>query len=417
MVYKISHPTGILKGSIALTSSKSESNRALIIRALCEENFEIRNLAKAQDTQIMDDVLKQLEDKNKKEFTFDLGMGGTTMRFLTAYLSTRPGTYTLTGTARMKERPLGILINALRDLGADIECLGKEGFAPIRINGKALQGGEVEIDGTVSSQYISALLLIATEMKTGLVIRFKGEVTSRPYINMTLKMLEEFRVYGIWQENMISVSKQFYHIKTEEDYAYQVEGDWSAASYYYALTALSNDADITIYGLNHPSLQGDSIVSDIYAFFGVSTEYIEGGIRLRKHRIRDEHFGFDFSDCPDLAQTIAITAAGMNIPSYFNGLHTLRIKETDRIEALKDELKKTGVECHIDKNAMTLTPTENLQTPSVIETYEDHRMAMSFAALSLKLKELKIADPFVVKKSYPAFWEDLKKLGFVMEEC
>ena len=244
------------------------------------------------------------------------------MRFLTAYLSTKIGTHVITGSERMKKRPIGILVNALRELGAQIEYTEVEGYPPLKITGKALRGGEIEVDGSVSSQFISALLLIAPELQNGLVIKFKGEITSRPYINMTLKMLEEFRVYGQWHDNSISVSKQSYHKKSEEDYSYKIEGDWSAASYWYAMAALSAEADLTIKGLNHPSLQGDSILADIFTFFGIKTEYISDGIRITKNRIKDEHFGFDFSDCPDLAQTLAVVVSALNIPALFNGLHT-----------------------------------------------------------------------------------------------
>lgn len=416
MVYRISNPGRKLKGNIALTASKSESNRALIIQALCEEKFEIRNLAPAQDTQILQKILKNGNFAEGAENYFDVGPAGTSMRFLTAYLATRPGTHVITGSERMKNRPVGILVKALRELGANIEYLEKEGFAPLKIKGCKLKGGEVEMDGSVSSQFVSALLLISTEFQNGLVIRFQGDVTSRPYINMTLKMLEEFRVYGQWQENAISVSKQTYHKKSEGDYSYSVEADWSAASYWYAIAALAEEADLEIYGLKHPSLQGDAIVSDVFTFLGVKTEYIEGGIKLSKSHVKDEHFGFDFSDCPDIAQTVAITASAMGIPSFFNGLHTLRIKETDRIEAMKTELKKIGTEVVVEGNTMGSTPAVSISNPGAINTYDDHRMAMAFTSLAMKLDHVDIQDAEVVKKSYPGFWDDLKKLGFVVVE-
>jgi 3-phosphoshikimate 1-carboxyvinyltransferase len=416
MAYRISLPAGKLQGTIELTASKSESNRVLVIQALCKDPFLINNLATAQDTVVLKEVLEELKKQDVAEHSFDIGMAGTAMRFLTAYLSTKPGTYTLTGSARMKKRPIGILVDALRHFGADIEYLEEEGFAPIRIKGTKLKGGEVEVDGGISSQFVSALLLISTELRYGLVIKFKGEVTSRPYINMTLKMLEEFRVYGQWQENSISVSPQTYHVKSEENYAYQVEADWSAASYYYAMAALAVDADLSIKGLKHPSLQGDSIVSDIFTFFGVKTEYIENGIRLTKCRVKDEHFGYDFSDCPDLAQTVAVTASALGIPVFLNGLHTLRIKETDRIEALKTELKKIGTKAEIKGNTLTLDRGETVGKPAFISTYEDHRMAMSFATLGVRPEGITISNPEVVKKSYPSFWDDLRKLGFKIEE-
>jgi 3-phosphoshikimate 1-carboxyvinyltransferase len=412
MNYRISHPTKKINGTIELTASKSESNRALIIQALCEEEFEIRNLATAQDTETLKEILYTPGLQ-----TVNVGPAGTAMRFLTAYYSTRPGIRIITGSDRMKKRPIGVLVEALRQLGANIEYLEKEGFPPLKVEGRTLRGGEIEIDGNVSSQFISALLLISPALQHGLVIKFKGDVTSRPYINMTLKMLEEFRVYGIWQGNSISVSKQNYHKKSEEDYVYNVEGDWSSASYWYAITALAEEADITIKGLKNPSLQGDSIVADVFTFFGVKTEYIPDGIRLTKMRIKDEHFGFDFSDCPDIAQTVAVTTAGLQIPSFLNGLHTLKIKETDRVTAIQNELKKIGVMVEpVNDNAVKIIPSEKLNTPGAIQTYDDHRMAMSLAALAMKFDSVTIEQPDVVKKSYPGFWDDLKRLGFVIEE-
>ena len=429
MKYTISHPTKKLVGTIELTASKSESNRALIIQALCSEKFEIKNLATAQDTKTLNKILSSIVTQSATESrssraesrdegeTIDVGAAGTTMRFLTAYFATKIGTRTLTGSDRMKKRPIGILVNALRDLGAHIQYLDKEGFPPLKITGKSLKGGEIEMDGNVSSQFISALLMISPEFQNGLAIKFKGNVTSRPYINMTLNMLEEFRVYGQWHDNYISVSKQNYHKKSEADYAYQVEADWSASSYWYAMVALSEEADLTIKGLKNPSLHGDAILADVFTFFGVKTEFISDGIRITKNRIKDEHFGFDFSDCPDLAQSVAVVVSALNIPALFNGLQTLRIKETDRIEALKTELKKIGTEVEIlNENSIKIIPTTIKQQLITINTYDDHRMAMAFSSLAMKMKEITIENPEVVKKSYPNFWNDLKSLGFVVKE-
>lgn len=425
MNYIISHPTKKLKGSLLLTASKSESNRALIIQALCAERFEIENLAAADDTMVLNKILKLSTKERGNTDTYDVGPAGTSMRFLTAYFATKMGTHILTGSERMKKRPIGILVNALRQMGAQIDYMEEEGFPPLRITGKALRGGEVEMEGNVSSQFISALLLIAPELQNGLVIKFKGEVTSRPYINMTLKMMEEFRVYGQWHQNSISVSKQSYHKKSEEDYVYKVEGDWSSASYWYAIAALSDESELVIKGLKHPSLQGDAIVADVFTFFGVKTEYVEEGVRISKQRIKDEHFGFDFSDCPDIAQSVAVVVSALKIPALFNGLHTLRIKETDRIHALKKELKKIGTEVEIlsDSSIKIIPPAVNVtlsedegQQPVTINTYEDHRMAMAFASLAMKIDKITIEQPDVVKKSYPDFWEDMKKLGFEIKE-
>lgn len=418
MKYRISHPTKELHGSIDLTPSKSESNRALIIQALCTEKFEIKNLATAEDTLVLKQILNSVVTNPKAGTTYDVGASGTAMRFLTAFFSTKPGIHILTGSNRMKNRPIGILVNALRDLGAVIEYLGEDGFPPLKITGQVLKGTELEMDGNVSSQFISALLMISPELPNGLVIKFKGEVTSRPYVNMTLKMMEEFRVYGQWHDNYISVSKQKYHKKSEPYYLFEVEADWSSASYWHAIAALSKDADFTIKGLKHTSLQGDSIVGALFTFLGVKTEYIQDGIHLKKIESYKEHFGFDFSDCPDLAQTFAVVLSALKIPALFNGMHTLRIKETDRVIALKNELKKLGVEVEIiNDNSIEINPPEILQTPtSSIDTYDDHRMAMAFSALAMKLDFIIIDHPEVVKKSYPDFWNDLKSVGFIIEE-
>jgi 3-phosphoshikimate 1-carboxyvinyltransferase len=416
MNYRISHPSGKLIGTIELTASKSESNRALIIQALCEDKFEIKNLAKAQDTVIMQQILADSNQTSDSQI-FDAGQAGTVMRFLTAYFATRPGKWILSGSERMKKRPMAILVDALRQLGATIKYLEKEGFAPLEIEGGVLKGGQIEIDGNVSSQFVSALLLISPALQNGLVIRFKGDVTSRPYINMTLKMMEEFRVYGIWHDNSISVSKQNYHRKSEDDYVYKIEGDWSSASYWYAFAALSKEADLSIKGLKNPSLQGDAIIADVFTFFGVKTEYTTDGIRLTRIRIKDELFGFDFSDCPDIAQTVAVTAAALQIPVFFNGLHTLRIKETDRLVALKNEMKKMGIDVEImSDNTIKILPPLSLNQPEIISTYDDHRMAMTFATLAMKFNSIIIEQPDIVKKSYPGFWNDLKKVGFIIEE-
>jgi len=413
MAYKIAHSTKKIIGSVSITASKSESNRALIIQALCKEKFDIKNLATAEDTYVLNKIL----NSSSSESDFDVNHGGTTMRFLTAYFASQPGTRILTGSERMKERPIGILVDALRKLGAEIDYLEKDGFPPLKINGRNLIGGEVDIDGSVSSQFVSALLLISPMLQNGLVIKFNGDIVSRPYINMTLKMMEEFRVYGQWNDNTISVSPQVYHKKSDVDYAYQVDGDWSAASYWYSMVALAEEADLILTGLNHTSIQGDFIIANLFLFFGVKTEFIDGGIRLTKIKVKDEHFGFDFSDCPDVVQTVAVTAAALNIPCFFNGLSTLRIKETDRLEALKQELSKFGVAAHIEKKQSIQIDGNKLNKRiQTVETYNDHRMAMSFAPLALQTDAVIIQNQDVVKKSYPNFWNDLLKLGFTIEE-
>lgn len=414
-MYRISHPTKKLKGTIELTASKSESNRALIIQALCNEPFEIQNLATAKDTQTLKNILTSVKNNEAIE-TYDVADAGTTMRFLTAYLSTKMGTRILTGSQRMKERPIGILVDALRSIGAKIEYLEKEGFAPLKITGTVLKGGEITMKGNISSQYISALLLISTELQNGLVINFETEITSRPYINMTLKMMEEFRVYGQWQGNSISVSKQTYHRKSEKDYSYTIEADWSAASYWYSMAALAIETDLTITGLKYPSLQGDAIVSELFTFFGVKTTFNDNQIRLIKIKVNDKHFGYDFSDCPDIAQTAAVTASALEIPLLMNGLHTLRIKETDRIAALKNEIEKIGTTVDIVDNTIELKPNKQITQPTPFKTYKDHRMAMAFATLALQVP-IVIKDAEVVSKSYPDFWNDLALIGIFGSEA
>ncbi|MFY9311533.1 MAG: 3-phosphoshikimate 1-carboxyvinyltransferase [Bacteroidia bacterium] len=417
MKYKISHPSKTLRGNITLTASKSESNRALIIQALCSEIFTINNLAAANDTAVLQNILKTAQ-KPAAERVYNVEDAGTAIRFLTAFFATQPGTHTLLCSEGMKVRPIGILVEALRSLGAKIEYLEKPGFPPLKITGTTLSGTEVEIDGNVSSQFISALLLIAPRLPNGLVIKFKGEVTSRPYINMTLKMMEEFRVYGQWHDAHISVSKQNYHKKNEPGYQFEVEADWSSASYWYAIAALARDADFIIKGLKHPSLQGDAIVADLFTFFGIKTDYIEGGVHLTKTPSKKEHFSFDFSDCPDLAQTVAVVASATGIPMLCNGVHTLRIKETDRIEALKKELQKLNVEVLVNNdNSIEIIPkVSEAHQIITINTYNDHRMALAFASLAMKYDHIIIDQPEVVKKSYPDFWKDLKSVGFIIEE-
>jgi 3-phosphoshikimate 1-carboxyvinyltransferase len=417
MRYKISHPSGILKGTITLTASKSESNRALLIQAVCEDDFSIENLAEAEDTQILQKIL-ETQIVNPQE-VYDVGPAGTTIRFLTAYFSSIPGVRILTGSERMRKRPIGPLVDALRQLGAQIDYTEQEGFPPLRIKGTVLSGNETVIDPGISSQFITALLLIAPQLPHGLTIRFKGgDPVSHPYVAMTLKMLEHFGVYGQYHGDCISVSTQRFSVKEAECSEYKIEGDWSAASYWYAMAALSKDVDLTILGLKKQSLQGDAVVSSLFDFFGVRTEYVGGGIRLTKEKVNAENFAYNFSDCPDIAQTVAVVAASLGIPSLFNGLQTLTIKETDRLQALKNELAKMDTTVNILPNAIIdIKPLKaGMPLRAPVNTYEDHRMAMSFAPLAIAGHPVEIEHPEVVRKSYPGFWNDMKSLGFVVEE-
>jgi 3-phosphoshikimate 1-carboxyvinyltransferase len=420
MNYRISHPTKILKGTIELTASKSESNRALIIQALCEDDFEIKNLAAAEDTRVLKEILTAVKSNTSSEIqTYDVGAAGTTMRFLTAFLASKKGVNCiLTGSERMQNRPIKILVDALHDLGADIEYIDKDGYPPLRIKGKELEGSEVEIDGSVSSQYISALLLITPRLKNGLFLKFTGDVTSIPYITMTLKVMEEFGIHSEFNKAII-IKKQKYQIQ-KKDYSYYVEGDWSSASYWYSIAALAENVDFSIKGLKRNSLQGDAGIANIFsASFGIKTDYnkIKEGLVLTKEGKKETKFDFNFSACPDIAQTVAVVVAALGIPSTFTGLHTLRIKETDRTLALKNELAKVGVEVEIVSDDMIkIHPKLLVPQSSPITTYEDHRMAMSFAPLALVQDSITIEHPEVVKKSYPDFWKDLEKVGFVIEE-
>lgn len=416
MNLKISAPSTNISSSINIDASKSISNRLLIIRAVCESDFNIVNLSESDDTRILQDILGQVKDHPGGNLTFDVSHAGTTMRFLTAYLSTQPGEWVLTGSERMKKRPMRILVDALRMLGAQIEYLEEEGHAPLKIYGVSLKGGEIEVDGSVSSQFVSALLLTAVEFYHGLVIDFVGEVISRPYINMTLKIMENFGVYGQWQGNRISVSKQYYSCAPEKN-SVTVEADWTSASYWYAMAALSEgSAEFQLRNLKKTSVQGDALVADLFTFFGVNTHETEEGISIKGTPRKSFTFCFDFSDCPDIVQTVAVVAAAKKVRCLMNGLSTLRYKETDRIAALQKEIRKLGAELvdHGD-GSFELIPGDDLGELS-FETYDDHRMALSFACLAAKYDHVEIQDAGVISKSYPSFWDEMKKAGFQVKE-
>ena len=413
MIYHISKADKILKGTISLPASKSISNRVLVIRALCDDDFEIYNLSEAEDTEILK---SEISTHCGKKLEINVGAAGTTMRFLTAYFAITERLIVLTGSERMKERPIGILVDALKQLGAKIEYTEKEGFPPIKIEGQKLHGGKTIIDGNVSSQYISALLMIAPKLKNGLTLELKGEIASRPYIEMTLKIMEHFGVKSNWIGNTIEVLEQKYIAKD-----FTVESDWSAASYWCEMAAFSDETDIILIGLKKESLQGDAVVAEIFRQFGVETDFLDGEIRLRKNsefRIENSGLRMDCSAFPDLAQTLAVTCAGLGVSVELTGLQTLRIKETDRLQALKNELEKFGVEAEIISDSKLDIKSPKLKTSnSKLQTYADHRMAMAFAPLALKVGEISIKNPEVVNKSYPSFWDDLKKTGFEINEA
>lgn len=413
---------------IGLTGSKSESNRALIIQALSNGKVEIRNLSSADDTVILTDglriageLLSEATDRIDQERggsqagqnsrTIDIGPAGTAMRFLAAYCAVKGCPVIITGTERMRQRPIGLLTDALRTLGASVNYVEKEGFPPLRIGPHFRQTSDnIRIQGNISSQYISALLLVAPSLPQGLHLTIEGELTSRPYVEMTLSLLNEAGVSYTWNENTVVISHQHFAPST-----ITIEPDWSAASYWYSIAALSQTARISLPNLKRNSLQGDSSIKRIMEGFGVKTDFTTEGALLRKEKNVRGHtpLSFDLQDCPDLAQTLIVCCAALKREANFTGLETLKIKETDRIAALQKELykigallKETGEVYHLDCS-MVAFPQK-----VCFDTYEDHRMAMALSPLALKIPEVEIRDPGVVRKSYPSFWDDLKKTGF-----
>ncbi len=389
---------------IPLPASKSESNRALIIQALANGNsIELSNLAEARDTQTM---IRLLADRSDLKDVLD---AGTTMRFLTAYYAISDQEVTMTGTPRMCQRPIGILVDALREIGADINYLDQEGYPPLLIKPFTTQQvDKISIRGDVSSQYISALLMIAPKLSKGLSIELTGTIGSRPYIEMTLALMSQFGVKHTWEKNTIYIPAQSYQAQS-----YAIEGDWSGASYWFSLLALAKSGSLFIQGLKEKSLQGDAAIVDIMSYLGIKTAFKEDGILLEKIPVKGIK-QYDFLHCPDIAQTVAVTCAGLGLSMTFSGLESLRIKETDRIAALQAELSKVGAKFEEkEKGLWHLTPSNKLPEIASFETYDDHRMAMAFASLGT-LMQLDIADPEVVNKSYPSFWQHLAICGFEM---
>lgn len=388
---------------IQLPASKSISNRAIILNALSLSPYPVENLSDCDDTRVM------LEAFETGSNLIDVKAAGTSMRFLTAFLSHIPGEWIITGTERMKERPIHVLVDALISLGARIEYLGRMGYPPLKIKGSALDGGEIHLSGEVSSQFISALLMIAPVMTKGLTVHLEGNIVSVPYIKLTLGMMSEYGVKAFWNDKTIKVYHEEY-----KPIRYVVESDWSAASYWYEIAALSDEAEIKLKGLFRNSMQGDAKVAGLFTDLGVKTEYNADGIIIRKAGRVTKKFFHNFINEPDLAQTFVVTCCMMNIPFLFTGLQSLKIKETDRIEALKKELRKLGYVLRDSENSILEWDGERCEPTKdpVIKTYEDHRMAMAFAPAAIKLGTLVIADPGVVSKSYPSYWNDLKSIGF-----
>jgi len=397
----------LLKSQIKITGSKSESNRLLLLNALYP-GITIKNLSNSDDAAVMQKGIKIKEGK------VDIHHAGTAMRFLTAFFASQAGVnVTLTGSQRMQERPIKILVDALKDLGADIDYLKNEDYPPLLIKGKSLKKTKVSLPADISSQYISALLLIAPSLEHGLVLELVGNITSVPYIKMTLGLLEQIGIGSSFEGNTVSVLPK----KNVGESSITVESDWSSASYFYSITALcETGTEISLSSYRKDSLQGDSVLKELYKDFGVKTIFQEDSISLVKtstNQIADVEY--DLANAPDLAQTVAVTCFGLGIGCHLTGLHTLKIKETDRLLALQNELSKLGANVSVTDRTLTLESSNKINSQVAIDTYNDHRMAMAFAPLALKT-EIIINDAEVISKSYPDFWKDLKQLGFGIKD-
>lgn len=406
MQYQIFPPEKI-QTTVKLPTSKSICNRALILNALSLSSLPIINLSDCEDTQVIIDAF------NSDSNVFDIKGAGTAMRFLTAFLAGMEGKWIIKGSARMHERPIYPLVETLTALGADIEYMEREGFPPLKIRGKKLNGGEVYLSSNISSQFISALLMIAPLMENGLVIHIEKDVVSKPYVDLTISMMEKYGVYAKWEGNDIIVRPQTY-----TPVSITVEPDWTAASYWYEMVSLLPGSEVKLLGLRKNSVQGDANVANLFVDLGVTTEFVSDGIIIRKTGKPTKKFFHDFVNEPDLAQTFAATCCLLNVKFVFSGIQSLKIKETDRVQALINELKKLGFMLTENEIGMLEWDGERcfLDEEAIIDTYEDHRMAMSLAPASIQYNGLKVNDPEVVAKSYPDFWKDLKNAGFYIEE-
>jgi len=405
MSYLINHNNNSFSNSFEISGSKSESNRLLILNSIYG-NLKIDNLSNSDDTVILDKYITNLESH------IDVHHAGTAMRFLTALLAIKTNKkFVITGSQRMKERPIKILVQALNKLGANISYFDKKGFPPLIIKGQEIFGGEISLNSNISSQYISALMLIAPILKNGLLINLEGKITSKPYLEMTLAILKKIGINCYFKNNIISIE----HCSKINNSAISIESDWSSVSYFYSIVALSNAAELNIGTFYKSSIQGDVKLYEIYAKLGVETKFIKSSSRILIKKINDfikpDHIDLDLTENPDIAQTIAVTCFGLGISCDLFGLHTLKIKETDRLEALKIELSKLGANVKVTNNSFHLAPTFSINNGISIETYNDHRMAMAFAPLAL-MTPIIINNPDVVTKSYKDFWKDLKSLNF-----
>lgn len=405
MKVRLSQPPQNISGELQITGSKSESNRLLILKALFPE-LELENLSNSDDTQVMQEALASEAE------VVDIHHAGTAMRFLTAYFATREGREVLlTGSKRMQERPVKLLVEALQSLGADISYEKNDGFPPLRIKGKKLTESKVNVQANISSQYISALMLIAPSLHNGLEINLKGQVTSTPYILMTLELLNQIGIKGSFKDNKLRIEPQ----KKLAHKTVNIESDWSSASYFYSLAAITPEADLKLSNYRKSSLQGDSCLAEIYRQFGITTRFEGNSLYLKKEQSKKPRkLVEDLRNSPDIAQTIAVTCLAAGVECELTGLHTLKIKETDRLVALKTEMEKFGARVEITHDKLKLYPVRELKEEVPVATYNDHRMAMAFAPLALRVP-LRVEDAMVVSKSYPDFWNDLEQLGFDVE--
>jgi len=407
MQLAVDHSTKTIASKLVITGSKSETNRLLLLQALYPQ-LTIENASNSDDSIAMTKALGSNDELK------DIHHAGTAMRFLTAYFATKKdSSIILTGSKRMQERPIGLLVDALNSLGASITYDQKQGYPPLRIKGKQLEGGEVSLPANISSQYISALLLIAPKLTKGLVIHLEGEITSLPYIKMTLALLERIGISTTFDGTSIRVPYQADIVPQQQI----VESDWSSASYWFSCLALCMEGELTLSSYRKDSLQGDRVLLDIYQKLGVESYFGAEGLQLKKVKgfVLPSRLELDLVEAPDIAQTIAVSCYGLGVECILTGLHTLKIKETDRLLALEKELGKLGATITVTNDSLHLSPVQNFQKGQAIDTYHDHRMAMAFAPLGLKIP-LEVNDADVVTKSYPSFWEDMQHAGFQIVE-
>lgn len=399
-------PPANIGGTVCLPTSKSISNRLLLLSALCGGGRMPDQLSESDDTRVV------LEAMASDLSHVDIGAAGTSMRFLTAFLATRPGVHEITGSERMRKRPIGLLVDALRQLGADIEYMGEEGFPPLRIKGGHIKGGSISLPGGVSSQYISALMMIGPTLKGGLNISLEGQIVSVPYIAMTQRLMELFGSEVKREGGKIEIKEKPYEYRQM-----RVEADWSASSYWYSMAALRPGTTVTLPGLEQESTQGDSAVAKIAEPLGVRTTFANGGVTLTSVPDHVDHYEYDFVNQPDLAQTFVVLCCLMGVTFDFTGLQSLRIKETDRIAAMVNECRKLGFVIEaVGDDRMRWNGERCQPNGEAIATYKDHRMAMAFAPAALTMSQVRIADPAVVSKSYPRFWDDLRQVGFTITD-